>query len=179
MAVFYWVLLELSRVFLANVSRTMCNLAFVFFIVNILLVIITEERETIFINTLKKMTSATVLWLSICLGNIVLARLILSLIHSQHKHLKNKNEDIQNAIKTCSFFLDNSFSFVDVLDSKMIGLSVFLISNVFTGLVNLSMRTREVADVFALLILFLNSFVSTLIPFVFYFYCFLKNKTLR
>lgn len=178
MAVFYWVLLELSRVFLANVSRTMCNLAFVFFIVNILLVIITEERETIF-YTLKKMTSATVLWLSICLGNIVLARLILNLIHSQHKHLKNKNEDIQNAIKTCSFFLENAFSFVDVLDSKMIGLSVFLISNVFTGLVNLSMRTRIIADVFALLILFLNSFVSTLIPFVFYFYCFLKNKTLR
>lgn len=126
------------------------------------------------------MTSAAFLWFSICVMNIFMTKMILHLMNVERTSpSKSSPNEINNTIKMCLFYLENSFSFVEVVDSKMIGLFIFLISNVFTGLINLSFKTREMSDLFALIILGLNSFISTLIPFIFYYFYFIKNKRIN
>lgn len=126
------------------------------------------------------MTSATFLWFTICCVNIVMAKLVLSLLVGHEKNAKSsRNDEAKSTCDTCIFFLENAFSFVDLVDSKLIGLAVFLIANVFTGLVNLAFETKKLPTFTSLFILFANSFVSTLIPFVFYYYYFIRNNKKR
>lgn len=126
-----------------------------------------------------KMCSATFLWFTICVVNIAIGKLILSLLVSHERNMgakRGSGDETKNTCDACIFFLDNAFSFVDVVDSKLIGLSVFLVANVFTGLVNLTFDSKQLPNVCSLLILFINSVVSTFLPFCFYYYYFLKNK---
>ena len=60
-------------------------------------------------------------------------------------------------------------SFVEIVDSKFIGLFVFLLSNVLTGLINLSINTLNVKDNVAMLILNAYCLVSFGIPYFSYF----------
>lgn len=74
--------------------------------------------------------------------------------------------------------IDLSLSFVKIVDSKFIGLAIFMISNYFTGIVNLAMEsTHGVSEFKSLLILSANSFVSTFLPF-YVFYSTYKKKNL-
>ena len=70
------------------------------------------------------------------------------------------------------------FSFPYIIDSKFIGLVVFLISNLLTGFVNLSMNTLYVSGFYSFLILCAYNFMAYFIPFMgyYYFYCVYNKK---
>jgi hypothetical protein len=71
--------------------------------------------------------------------------------------------------------LDESFCFIRISDSKFIGLFIFLISNLLTGLVNLSINTLRVSNQISFLIIAVYSFFSFIIPFFVYKYFFIKS----
>jgi hypothetical protein len=86
--------------------------------------------------------------------------------------------EINNLIVNVTVLLEKAHAFVAIVDSKLVGLAMFLIANVFTGVVNLSMHTDQASNVVALLILCLNSTVYTFLPFVCYYIYFCKqNRT--
>ena len=60
------------------------------------------------------------------------------------------------------------FSFAEIIDSKYIGLVNFLISNLLTGLVNLSINTIKISDLTSILILTGYCFASFSITFLVY-----------
>jgi hypothetical protein len=60
-------------------------------------------------------------------------------------------------------------SFVEIVDSKFIGLFVFLLCNVLTGLVNLSINTLNTKDNVAMIILNIYCLVSFGVPYLVYF----------
>lgn len=62
------------------------------------------------------------------------------------------------------------FSFAVVIDSKYVGLVTFLVSNLLTGAVNLSINTLKINSMAALLILFVYSFASFALPNLFYYF---------
>lgn len=64
--------------------------------------------------------------------------------------------------------LDALYSFARIVDSKFIGLFNFLFSNLFTGLVNLSINTLHVSDSIAFFIVSLYSLTSFVIPLAIY-----------
>jgi hypothetical protein len=72
--------------------------------------------------------------------------------------------------------LDFIFSFIKILDSKYIGLFVFLFSNVLTGIVNLSMQTIYMNDFSAFLIV---SVYIMLVISTSYFFYFKKTKDIK
>ena len=61
------------------------------------------------------------------------------------------------------------FSFAVIIDSKYVGLVTFLISNLLTGAVNLSVNTLEINSLVSILILFIYSFASFALPILFYY----------
>ncbi len=75
--------------------------------------------------------------------------------------------------------LSRIFSFVAISDSKFIGLIIFLISNLLTGLINLSINTLKVSDLNAFLILASYSFASFLIPFLIYYQMNIDSKKIK
>lgn len=66
--------------------------------------------------------------------------------------------------------LEKAFSFVILVDSKLIGLTIFLIANLFTGFINLTLTTAKLSHLLSLIILLLNSFLSSAFPLGFYYY---------
>ena len=75
--------------------------------------------------------------------------------------------------------LSRIFSFVAISDSKFIGLIVFLISNLLTGLINLSINTLNISDLNAFLILASYSFASFSIPFLIYYQMNIDSKNIK
>lgn len=69
--------------------------------------------------------------------------------------------------------LDVTHSFYRFSDSKFVGLAIFLIANLFTGFVNIAINTHDCSLIVTFLILTLNLFVSSFIPFFYFYY---KNK---
>ncbi len=68
------------------------------------------------------------------------------------------------------------FSFPYIVDSKFIGLIVFLLSNILTGLINLTTNTLVVSNVYSFLILNLYTFVAYFLPYLGYYYYYNNNK---
>ena len=68
------------------------------------------------------------------------------------------------------------FSFPHIVDSKFVGLVVFLISNLLTGIVNLSINTLYVANVSAFIIICIYNFVVYFLPYLGYYYILIVNK---
>ncbi len=62
------------------------------------------------------------------------------------------------------------FSFINILDSKFVGLFMFIVANILTGLINLSMNTLHASNTHASIILLAYMVVVTLSSYYFYFY---------
>jgi hypothetical protein len=62
-------------------------------------------------------------------------------------------KNLQNSIINVNYHLDMVMSFVQIIDSRMIGLIVFGFANLFTGIVNISIETHKVNDLNSFLIL--------------------------
>ena len=82
----------------------------------------------------------------------------------------DQNENKEEEEKLTEQQVLKTFSFHYIIDSKFIGLFVFLLSNVLTGVINLNIKTLYVETNFAFLILIFYNLVSYLIPFLFYYY---------
>jgi phosphatidylinositol glycan class W len=85
---------------------------------------------------------------------------------------ENANEDGEQLTEQQ---IITTFSFQYIIDSKYIGLLVFLLSNVLTGVINLNMKTLYIENSLAFVILVVYNFVSYLIPFLFYYQYYFKD----
>jgi hypothetical protein len=73
--------------------------------------------------------------------------------------------------------LQSAFGFSEIVDSKLIGLIIFLNSNILTGLVNLSINTRDVSPINSLLILILHAIISVFGGYsIYYYFKFYRNN---
>lgn len=63
---------------------------------------------------------------------------------------------------------NETFSFAKIIDSKFVGLIVFLISNLMTGIINLNIKTIYVSDIYALIIILFYIFLTFGSSFIFY-----------
>ena len=121
------------------------------------------------------MSTGTSLWALATLGVIMTTNLLFNLIkkdifsNCSLSTCFNDTRDINNFILNVTVLLEKAYSFVSIIDSKLVGLAVFLIANIFTGLINLTIATVRVSTSLALLILFINALVSTFIPFLVYY----------
>ena len=113
----------------------------------------------------------TFLWLFQIIANYLITIILFKLINKDNLKEININSQITNIIQ----LLQNTYSFVEIVDSKLVGLSIFLIANVLTGLINLSIYTRTVSDLLSLVILIMHSFASVGIAFSGYYYLYFKN----
>ena len=90
-------------------------------------------------------------------------------------YIQIEKYDLENLPAMISI-LQRAFAFFEIIDSKLIGLIIFLNSNILTGLVNLSINTRNVSPINSILFLILHAFLSVGSGYLVYFYFkFYKN----
>ena len=63
-----------------------------------------------------------------------------------------------------------AFAFYEIVDSRFIGLIIFLNANILTGLINLSINTKKTLPPISLLILILHAFLSIGSGYLVYYY---------
>lgn len=78
-------------------------------------------------------------------------------------NLKTKSSD---SLK----ILNIIFSYVNIVDSRYIGLFMFIISNLLTGFVNLSIKTLYVNDIYAFIILTIYTAIVLFLSYLLYNY---------
>lgn len=105
------------------------------------------------------MSTCTALWGSILAGIIIITLFLVWIAERSKSHGQSTSRRVLHLQDAC-------FSFVKIMDSKLVGLAVFLIANLFTGLVNLSIESQKTQPLLALTIIFSNSLVSTFLPFL-------------
>ena len=114
----------------------------------------------------------TFLWLFQIIANYLITIILFKLINKDSWKEINMNTQITNIIK----LLEEAYSFVEIIDSKLVGLCIFLIANVLTGLINLSIDTRNVSDFLSLIILSLHALASVGIALSGYYYLYFKKS---
>ena len=118
------------------------------------------------------MTCSTML-LAFFMLIIVLVAKILLLFNQKVSEKTNdengKQELVNNKLKSQLSFI---FSFAVISDTKFVGIFIFLLSNLFTGIVNLSINTLNISEQLAFLILSIYMCSCFLFPILFYFYNF-------
>jgi hypothetical protein len=72
-------------------------------------------------------------------------------------------------IKAVLTQLNQIFSFALIADSRFTGFFLFMLSNLITGLINLSINTMAISDTISFSVLCFYSLVAFAIPFYFYF----------
>lgn len=115
---------------------------------------------------------STFLWLFHIVLHYLITIILFKVINKDNLNETNLNHQITNITK----LLENAYSFFEIVDSKLVGLCIFLIANVLTGLINLSIYTRTVSDYFSLIILILHSFASVGFAFSGYYYLYFKRR---
>jgi len=129
----FYTLLQVSRHYIDNVSRRLCNISFIF----------------------STLMFATLLLVTFLCTAVFITKALVQL------NLKLKKSEA--ALKNFTF------SFVYITDSKHIGLLIFVISNVLTGLVNLSINTIRVPNAIAYVIYFSYSLIVFSIAYVVFY----------
>ena len=72
--------------------------------------------------------------------------------------------------------INQTFSFAKLLDSKFIGLILFMVSNLMTGIINLNIKTIYTSDFISMIIILCYIFCSFFISYFFYNIFNLKEK---
>ena len=94
---------------------------------------------------------------------LVMARLFNA---ANSKRAQKDDDDDVASSRLLETQLNATFSFATIVsDSKFIGITIFLLCNVLTGLVNISIDTLQTSDHVAFVVLCVYSFVSFALPF--------------
>ena len=121
--------------------------------------------------------TSTMLLLFYMITIVCVARLYREYIEKHCKQNETKKElDQMDKQILIELQLLKVFSFPHIVDSKFVGLVVFLISNLLTGIVNLSINTLYVANVSAFIIICIYNFVVYFLPYLGYYYILIVNK---
>ena len=87
--------------------------------------------------------------------------------NSQYFQVEKVDEEVMPVLIK---ILERTFAFYEIVDSKLIGLIIFLNSNILTGIINLSIDTKNVSNVGSLLILIFHAFFSIGSGYSIYYY---------
>jgi hypothetical protein len=89
----------------------------------------------------------------------VMARLIL--------HLGKRQYGFTNSFSKLDvvYLLEEVFGFFEIVDSKFVGITIFMVSNYYTGTVNLVITTQDQSPLFAYIIILVDCLLFTFIPF--------------
>ena len=115
---------------------------------------------------------STFLWLFHILLHYLIVIILFKLINKDNLNETNLNHQITNITK----LLENTYSFFEIVDSKLVGLSIFLIANIIIFVINLNINTKYFSDFFSLIILIMHSFASVGIAFSGYYYLYFKSR---
>ena len=122
---------------------------------------------------------ATFLWCFYMLAVYLITMLLM--IITIPKSIDNSNEYLPiKSIFILIKLLERVFSFYEIIDAKLIGLIVFLVANLLTGLINLSIRTSAYNQYSSLAILHLHALASVGSGYLIYYIAHkskIKNKT--
>ena len=80
-----------------------------------------------------------------------------------------------NQVKTQELINDFIFSNIRIVDSKFIGLFIFILSNLLTGIVNLTINTLKVDNLYSLAII--DVYIAVIIYFSYSIYSRLQPKS--
>ncbi len=103
-------------------------------------------------------------------GNLIIEYFLMFFLNKKLVYCGLYNNILSETEKyeLVSILLDKSNSFYKIVDAKLIGLIIFLIANIQTGLINITINTRYVSTKTAFFILSIHSLYITLIPFYIY-----------
>ena len=121
---------------------------------------------------LSQLTCSTMLFAFFILTIVLIAKVLLSFNQRESKRTKDEKESEDTLELKLKTQLNHIFSFAVIGDTKFVGLFIFLLSNLFTGIVNLSINTLKISDPTAFIILSIYTFLCFLLPFLFHFYTF-------
>ena len=117
--------------------------------------------------------ASTILLLFFMITIVFVAMIYRKLIENDNQKKELTQVDKQKLIEQ---HIIKIFSFPYIVDSKFIGLIVFLLSNLLTGLINLTMDTLVVSNFYSFLILNAYAFVAYFFPYLAYYYFYFYNK---
>ena len=106
------------------------------------------------------------------MSTTLLTLFMISILMVTKLYTKKKDKKIDEIVSK----LSETFSFAEITDAKYIGLLIFLLSNVLTGCVNLTMNTLQTNSTNSFLILSIYSLISFGIPFIIHYYFSFKKK---
>lgn len=106
------------------------------------------------------------------MSSLLLALFMITILLMAKTYLNDPNAKS----KEINFRLSQTFSFAEIIDSKYIGLVNFLISNLLTGLINLSMNTIKISDLSSFLIVSIYCLATFSITFLIYYKFFFSIK---
>jgi hypothetical protein len=116
----------------------------------------------------KKVMISTFLWAFAILLIYILTTLLLTTKQTEkYFQVEMVDEEVMPALVK---ILERTFAFFEIVDSKLIGLIIFLNSNILTGIINLSIDTKNVSTVGSLLILISHAFISVGSGYSIYYY---------
>jgi len=119
------------------------------------------------------MMIGNLMWLLSLITPLCVTIVVQEMIKNKSKYNYGTTESIENLkigfnVTQLFFILEKAFWFFQIMDSKFIGLLVFLLANILTLATNLAISPSTYSTSSAILILLFHSFISTFIPFMFY-----------
>ena len=119
---------------------------------------------------------STFLWAFAILLVSMVTILLIFITKTQDTNLLRIYQMDSEYLSSILTLLKKTFAFYEIIDGKLIGLIVFLVSNILTGLINLSIGTKFVSILTSLVILVMHAFLSVGSGYLVYFYFkFFKN----
>jgi len=121
-------------------------------------------------NQLKfeKLVTGTFFWTVLLAATLVVANISCQIVEDCRRKLLDLKSD-RVLVLNLHFILENCFSFVEIVDSKLIGLFIFVLSNLLTGLVNLLVETQSFDGLMSGFLLSIYCFLSNFVPFAYYY----------
>ena len=108
----------------------------------------------------------TFLWALYLIGIILMAKFLTHLVFNSQI-----DKDLVQSQKKETIIvnlLESIYSMSIIIDSKFIGLILFLVANISTGIVNLNLNTKVFDTFYSLFILHVHSVIFVLISFFIY-----------
>ena len=121
------------------------------------------------------MSTSTALWTFQLFSVWIILKFLIHFIKIQEKIDLTNVTELKIFLYNLEIFMKKAFSYAYIVDSRYVGLCLFLLSNIFTGLIKILIPVDIFTNFYAFLIICFNSLICRFIPF-FAFYYFNKNE---